>query len=94
MIDRAMPQRSLLLQWGLPRDAAIHPAPEIEGWRPRFTGPDDETFLKYVDWITQLYEPLPNYGVTYQWPGFGETEVPPSSATLEQTNTDKKEDLP
>ena len=94
MIDRAMPQRSLLLQWGLPRDAAIHPAPEIEGWRPRFTGPDDETFLKYVDWITQLYEPLPNYGVTYQWPGFGETEVPPSSETLEQTNTDKKEDLP
>ncbi|MEM1209662.1 MAG: hypothetical protein AAGI54_10380 [Planctomycetota bacterium] len=67
-IDRDSPQRSLLLQWGLPRDDADLPAPPIDGWRPFFTGPDDSRFVQYADWIGSLYDPAPDYGTDYNPP--------------------------
>ena len=54
MIDRAQPIKSLLLQWGLPRESATFPAPDIEGWRPFFNGLEDPTFLQYLKWIESL----------------------------------------
>lgn len=63
MINRSNPEDSLLLQWGLPRDEARHPAPDVPGWRPTFSGPEDRVFRQYVEWIRSLY-PDPKYGVT------------------------------
>jgi len=68
MIDRTNPEQSLLLQWGLKREAARSPAPEIEGWKPAFNSPDDAKFQRYADWIATLFEDEPNYGITYPPP--------------------------
>ena len=68
MIDRARPIRSLLLQWGLPRESAVHPAPDIEGWRPFFSGLEDPTLIQYKNWIESLYQPKPDYGIVFEWP--------------------------
>jgi hypothetical protein len=67
-INRATPRRSLLLQWGLPRDQADVPAPAVAGWRPFFTGIDDPRFDEYADWIASLYDPTPDYGIDYTIP--------------------------
>lgn len=65
MIDRTNPQDSLLLQWGLPRELATSPAPQIEGWEPAFRSVDDTQFQRIVEWIGMLYTPTPDYGITY-----------------------------
>ena len=69
MIDRGNPQQSLLLQWGLPRDQAQHPAPDVEGWRPAFRSADDPTYLRYLAWIESLWgQDTPDYGIDYTPP--------------------------
>lgn len=64
LINRSAPDQSLLLQWGLPREFATHPAPEIEGWRPFFSGLEDPTYQRYVDWVESLYN-QPEYNIRY-----------------------------
>ena len=65
MIDRGNPELSLLLQWGLERDAARHPAPDIEGWQPRFVDMENEEFRRIAAWIDSLYgEDAPEYGIS------------------------------
>ncbi|MEM1107181.1 MAG: hypothetical protein AAGH99_00645 [Planctomycetota bacterium] len=63
MIDRDNPELSLLLQWGLARDAARYPAPDIEGWRPAFRSTDDPRFIRYADWIDTLFKTNSDYGI-------------------------------
>lgn len=65
MIDRSNPQDSLLVQWGLPRELATSPAPQVEGWEPAFRSIEDPQFQRVVDWIGMLYTPAPDYGITY-----------------------------
>ncbi len=62
MIDRETPERSLLLQWGLPRDLAMYPGPDVTGWEPFFTGIDDPNFRQYRDWIESLCKNA-DYGI-------------------------------
>ncbi|WP_432800040.1 hypothetical protein [Poriferisphaera sp. WC338] len=62
-INREEPEKSLLLQWGLPREEAVYPAPEQSGWKPYFSKPDDPRFKRAVAWIKGLYKPKPDYGV-------------------------------
>ena len=72
MIDRGNPAQSLMLQWGLPRDQAQHPAPDVEGWRPAFRSADDPNYTRYRDWIDSLYgQDNPDYGIDYTAPGDG-----------------------
>lgn len=54
MIDRNAPEESLLLQWGLPREEAKFPAPDIEGWQPEFRDMKDKEFVDIVKWIESL----------------------------------------
>ncbi|MEM9883746.1 MAG: hypothetical protein AAF800_12600 [Planctomycetota bacterium] len=65
LIDRATPEDSLLLQWGLERESARFPAPDVPGWRPQFRSPDDPRFRNYVAWIASLYPDDLDYGITY-----------------------------
>ncbi|MFK7789843.1 MAG: hypothetical protein AB8C95_10180 [Phycisphaeraceae bacterium] len=54
-IDRNVPEESLLVQWGLPRESAKFPAPEgIEGWEPKFKDMKDDRFIEHVKWIKSL----------------------------------------
>jgi len=80
-INRTTPTRSLLLQWGLPRPDADVPAPEVDGWRPFFTGPEDPRFQEYAEWVADLYDPMPNYGIDYTPPSFSDVmDADPESA--------------
>ena len=81
LIDRSAPDQSLLLQWGLPREFATHPAPETEGWRPFFSGLEDPTYRRYIDWIDSLYD-QPEYNIRYnpeQNDGSDEATAAPAS---------------
>ncbi len=69
MINRSNPRQSLLLQWGLPRRAASFPAPDVPGWRPFFTGPQDPNYDRYAAWIDSLYATAGDYGINYTPPG-------------------------
>lgn len=71
IIDRNIPEESLLVQWGLPRDSAKFPAPDdIKGWEPKFKSVDDERFVEHVDWIKSLIAANQgsNYGINYKMP--------------------------
>lgn len=71
IIDRNVPEESLLVQWGLPREAAKFPAPEdIEGWEPKFKDEEDERFVEKVDWIKSLISANQGsaYGIQYKMP--------------------------
>ena len=54
LIDRNVPEESLLLQWGLPREEAKFPAPEIEGWQPEFKDTKDKQFVEMANWVKSL----------------------------------------
>jgi hypothetical protein len=68
MIDREVPGRSLLLEYGLPRDQAETPHPATERWRPHFAEREGEQFLEIRDIIEALYD-QPAYGIAYEPPG-------------------------
>lgn len=71
IIDRNIPEESLLVQWGLPRAAAKFPAPDdIEGWEPKFKDMKDERFVEKVDWIKSLISANQgsDYGIEYKMP--------------------------
>lgn len=71
LIDRFNPADSLLLQWGLPREDAKFPAPEIDGWRPYFRDAEDRRFEELVEWIKSLIaeNQRSDYGINYKLPG-------------------------
>ncbi len=70
LTDRNVPEDSLLIQWGLPRESAKFPAPEIDGWEARFQDEKDRRFIEKVDWIKSLIAENQgsNYGISYQPP--------------------------
>jgi len=68
VIDRDTPKRSLLLQYGLNRQAAASAHPDVPGWRAQFKNEDDERFRTYADVIDQLFKPAPEYGISYTPP--------------------------
>lgn len=76
IIDRNQPEESLLVQWGLPRDAAKFPAPEADGWEPKFKSVQDERFVEHVDWIKSLIAANQDstLGIQYKVPRHKTTE--------------------
>jgi hypothetical protein len=74
LIDRDEPRRSLLLQYGLRRDAAATPHPEVPGWRPQFVNEQDRRFQLYTEAIDQLWKPAPEYGISYSPPVWQQDE--------------------
>ena len=84
LINHADPAESPLLHLGLPRTLSNHPHPNViapgtraRGWRPVFPrGRDDPRFQDAVGWISGLYQPRPDYGVTYELPEAQETRSP------------------
>jgi len=65
LINWGEPERSILLQMGLPRDDAITPHPDVKGWSPTFRTRDDRRFRQAVEWMRMMYRPRPDYGVEY-----------------------------
>lgn len=74
LIDYEHPEKSVLLQAGLPEGAAQWKHPEVpetrgrRGWRPIFRSMDDDRYEEAVAWIESLYTPRPVYPVDYELP--------------------------
>lgn len=76
VIDRARPEQSLLVQYGLPRAQSESPHPLVPGWRPALRGRQDPMYARLLRWIgRELYQPDPAYGIDPD-PGPGLTPAP------------------
>ncbi len=67
MIDRGDPQKSLLLNWGLPRDLTKIKNPQ-ENYTPVFKSRDDAQYKRVFQWISNLETPHPKYNLKYKPP--------------------------
>jgi hypothetical protein len=65
MIDRDAPMQSLLLQYGMAREAAEQPHPEVARWRPEFQSRDNERLRGYAEALGMLYTPRPDYRIDF-----------------------------
>ncbi len=74
LIDRQNPEESRLLQFGLPRDEAAYPHPDVRKFRQYFTGPEDRRYVEMVEWIRSLYFPAPQYPIDYTPPRIRQDE--------------------
>lgn len=70
MVDRTHAEDSLFLQYGLPRNAAKVPHPDVPGFRPAFNkGREDTKYQAIMRWIGTTLAPIePNYGIDYEPP--------------------------
>jgi len=58
-----VPERSLVLQFGLPALQGRPPHPKVAEYRPRFRGRDDPAYLVIDDWLTNDLRVIqPDYG--------------------------------
>jgi hypothetical protein len=78
LIDYREPERSLLLQYGLPRNQTVTPHPDVEGisrrWQPTFDSPDDRRFREAVNWIRSMYPNRTGYPIDYTPPVPGQLD--------------------
>lgn len=68
MLNYDRPERSPLLQLGLPRDRSIFPHPEMDGWTPAFRDQSDPRFTRTVEWMRSMYMPRPTYPIRFEPP--------------------------
>ncbi len=62
-MDREVPERSLVLKFGLPPLAGKPPHPAVKDWRPRFRGTDDASYMVIDDFMTDALRVIqPDYG--------------------------------
>ena len=65
MIDRDAPNRSLLVQYGLPHAAARVRHPDVGGWKPNpamVRGQNTPLYKTLIEWMgRELYKPAPRY---------------------------------
>ena len=69
LIDRAKPEQSLVLQYGMPRNMVDSPHPAVPGWSPRFRNRDDSEYQRFTRIIDALWTPTPDYGINFTPPG-------------------------
>lgn len=74
LINYERPAESPLLQMALPTAASERPHPPIDvlgrqrSWRPLLSSQDDPRFRDALRWIDSMYQPRPEYPVTYTPP--------------------------
>lgn len=82
LINYQDPERSPLLQMGLPRTKSLVPHPDVDAtkygrdWRPVFRSSSSTNFQRTLDWMRSMYTPRPDYGIEY----------PPPSATNDESS--------
>jgi hypothetical protein len=69
LVDFTDPNRSILIQYALPREEAATPHPPVTGWRPVFGRKlNQEKLANTLSWIRSMYQPRPVYPIEYQPP--------------------------
>ena len=84
MIDRLHPDRSLILQFSLPRERVSQRHPEVNGWTPMLRSETDPRYRQLREWVANTLIPAePNYGFDFPIPG--RPVAPPTPATAPST---------
>ncbi len=72
LINWDEPEKSPLVQMGLPRGKSRSPHPEVphrvsshDTFKPTFQTTDDPQFKQAVEWLKSLYRPRPEYPIVY-----------------------------
>ena len=67
LIDRTYPEKSLVIEFGLPSEITKVSHPEVKGvtWRPLFRSRDDAQFKTLTKWMGKLVTPDPVYGFNF-----------------------------
>ncbi len=69
LINYDQPWQSLLLQYGLDRDDAQHPHPEVKGWKPVKELQTDAGRKAVIEWIQAMRQmPRPKYPIDFPLP--------------------------
>ncbi|MCA9244033.1 MAG: hypothetical protein KDA32_08775 [Phycisphaerales bacterium] len=69
MLNRGLPDRSLLAEFMLPPDDADSDHPSVQGgYRGVVKGLKDRRYQEVVAWISRLQTPKPDYGIEYADP--------------------------
>jgi hypothetical protein len=64
LMDREIPDQSLVLQFGLPLAEAAPPHPVVPNWRPRFRTSTDPAYKQITDWLSNSLKVIqPDYGL-------------------------------
>ena len=70
LINYQQPRDSLIVQYGLRRDMARKPHPDVKGWKPVFTKGNSRLLDSTIRWIqSMMKDPRPTYPVDYIPPG-------------------------
>jgi hypothetical protein len=78
LIDWEKPTDSLIIQYGLPRDVARYPHPDVKGWEPVFTRITKRLIDDFAAWCRSMYQPRPSYPVEYEPPQLVSPDEPES----------------
>jgi hypothetical protein len=67
MIDRTYPDKSLIVEFGLPSELSKVNHPEVKGavWRSIFRSPEDAQYKTFTRWMDKLVTPDPKYGFDF-----------------------------
>ena len=69
LVDFTDPNRSILIQYALPKEEATTPHPPVKGWRPVFGRKlNPEKLANTLSWIRSMYQPRPVYPIEYKPP--------------------------
>jgi tetratricopeptide (TPR) repeat protein len=75
LIDYQHPERSVLLQYALPREDVVYRHPVVprgvsgqDAWRPVFRSTGERRYQQAVEWIRSMYQPRPDYPIPYTPP--------------------------
>ena len=79
MLDFENPEKSYLLQFGLPPANAITPHPVVKGWRHSFNNSSDPRYQTILKWISSFPKAKNDYGINWQPPKFGDHKDTPTA---------------
>ncbi len=71
LVNYDEPMMSLIVQYGLPRNLARQPHPDVSGWKPVFGRGGQRMLRDTVTWIESMMQPRPQYPVDYEPPRLG-----------------------
>jgi hypothetical protein len=66
IVDFERPERSILIQYAMPRDRASTPHPDVKGWKPALGEGNQLRLTDSLDWIRSMYRPRPDYPITFE----------------------------
>jgi hypothetical protein len=74
LINYTEPEKSPLVQFAMPRNLASRKHPHVrdgnslDQWKPAIRSKDDRRYTNTRNWIRSMYQPRPDYGLSYDPP--------------------------